>query len=323
MVKYRGRKFERIGARYWSCLGILLVLLVLLVLGVLYSLSRSDNGLARITLAIASDPVVLLSWNRSSGQFILVEIPADTVIEGVYGYGKYSLEALWRLGDIRKEDHKLLTKSLEQVLGIPVSYYLGIDKGVLPVNPDSIDTARQLFSYRRILAHAFGAGRWDMPLSVFMQLAWRVHFSRADAFQAIRFSDTNALVDETLADGQQVRVLHPQRADPIIGNLFEDEAIRRERIRVAVYNTTQIAAMADGVARLLQHMGVFVVFVGNDNRQITQCEVNGRKEALATKTARMIVTLLGCSRAEKTDVDRADLIVYIGSDQAKETNWGL
>ena len=76
-----------------------------------------------MTVVIVGSPMYVVSIDAGSLEGVILRIPETTWIEASHGYGKYSLEALWKLGNIER-NHTLLNESLSYALGVPVQYYI-------------------------------------------------------------------------------------------------------------------------------------------------------------------------------------------------------
>jgi len=315
MVNPRSGRYERIGARYGAWLvrgfGIIIILLVCLCF---FALQTRQLSTFRHTIVLAGTPMHIWSWDIAKNTFVDIQIPADTIIDAVRGYGRYSLEALWKFGSIDRNESFLAVQSLEEVLGLPIAWYIGPSDLALPHESDSRGAATGYFSFQKIVAFFSGKFRTNIPPSLFMQLVWKLLWVRPDSVVTLDLSrlDSGSLVD--LPDGTHVYVLDPDRLDVLFGNTFEDERIRKEARSVGVFNTTSMPTLGNRLARLLGHVGVLVVTVGNDTPMVDRCVVSGTKDNLQSLTAQFLIALLDCRKWERDEGGRADIVVRLGSD---------
>lgn len=316
MVANRGKKYERLGDRYGSCLGIVLLLIVAVAAGWFFSL-RSTSTLDRTTLVLAADPMVVLSWERDSGRFILLSIPADTVIEAVHGYGKYSLGALWSLGKMHPNEHDLLRLSMEQAFGLPIPWYSGPSGKTIAPHEVSMSFVRQALGFSRFQQLGTGSVQTNLPLPLYLRLWWALRFARADDVRILDLGAEDVVSPEVQPDGTFVNVLDIRRLDTALGDMFQEEAIRRQRTSVAVYNTTPQPLLAERVGRMLSHLGFFVVTVGNQLPTVDRCIATGKKSMLDGDTAQLIIRLFECEKQYKEDTERADIVLLVGSRYAQ------
>lgn len=298
--------------------GAAIILVIILAIGAWILLPRSSSPYGRETYILVSDPMVVVSWNPSDRQLTLISFPSDVAAQGTHGYGIYSLAAFWRLGEIDKKDGTVLSESLSEALGIPVTGYIGPKTGLFTARDTVLATTKATFSLRNLFG-SIGVGyRTNIPLRQFIGLAWMLNFSRPDRVNTYDFTHKLAAVsqDSVLPDGSILRLVDPQRLDAQLDTVFEDESIRRESVTVAVYNTTVMPSLGDRVGRLLTNLGVSVVTVGNDTPSVDRCTVTGGKTALKSKSALVIVSVLGCTGVE-AETTRADLVIRIGESYAK------
>lgn len=309
----KDRMYERLGVRYGFGVGLFLTL-CLLVAAILIGLSISfkDAGF-RTTMVMVGNPMNVVSWDRQRKTFISIKIPAETTIEAVTGYGNYSLEALWKLGTIDKKGGLLLSQSIEEALGTAIPYYIGLhNTDVLFSHEKGFAGLRRIFSPIHVFSYVRGAYRTNIPLPLFLSLSWTLQFSRPDQLNEIDFTSSNALIDTTRADGTHIQTMDSNRIDELLGTMLEDERIRTEALRVAVYNSTQTLALGTRVGRLLGHMGALVVAVGNSEPLLDQCELWGRKILFKSTTARFVQSHFHCIAKESEEEGRADLTIKLG-----------
>lgn len=272
---------------------------------------------SRTTILLATSPMELWSWDREENSFILVLFPADVVVDAVGGYGKYSLASLWKLGFIDKKEGNLLANTLANTIALPVPWFLGKDRGSIPVVPDPVAYAKSVFSAGGFFPYAFSRVQTNIPLSHYISFAYALSRARPDAI--VTYDLTRRLVTsrEILADGSTQEVVDIEKLDVVLKGIFESETIRKERQTVAVYNTTTTPFLGTQAARVLTNVGVLVVAVGNEEKQTDTCVLSGQKDALSTKTAHLIRELFSCEPQEANESERADLLVRLGTEYAQ------
>ena len=291
------------------------IVLVILAIGIWIFFPRPKNPYGRETYILVSDPMIVASWSLADRTLTLIALPSDIAAEGTHGYGTYSLAAFWRLGEIDKKDGTVLAESMSEALGIPVNGYVGPKTGEFTYENDARTTIKQIFSFRNSIP---GRYRTNISLKTFIALAWRLNFSRPDRVNTYDFTKNPSAVaqDSVLPDGSTLRLLDPQRVDSQLKAIFEDESVRRESVTAAVYNTTDMSSLGNRAGRLLTNVGISVVTVGNDTPEVDVCTLTGKDTALKSKSAEVIVAILGC-KPVAGDTSRADLIVRIGKTYAK------
>ncbi|MBI5619338.1 hypothetical protein HY950_00050 [Candidatus Gottesmanbacteria bacterium] len=303
------KRYERLGQRFgrWVAVG---MLAVLSAFALMVWTALKKPAFPRLTVVAVGDPVVVWSWDRSTNRAVRIAIPAATVIDAVGGYGKYSLEALWRLGGIEKRGGTILAQSLQEALGLPIDGYISPNRPETSVAADTSLVPKPLqisglpfvmFDYRT-----------NISFVTLIRLSLAANRLRPDSVTSINMTKDNALVEEQLPDGTVAQTPDAGRLDMLLGTMFEDARVRGEGLSVSVYNTTEMVSLGSRVGKLLGRIGVFVVRVGNDTSTVDQCSLRGGKKALASATAAVITGILGCGQEEGTP-EVADLEVRVGT----------
>jgi hypothetical protein len=124
MVKSE-RRYHRLGLRYSKVFvflagfaGVAIFLVMLL-----WQLFPSSDF--RTTVLLAGNPMSVVSWDGVRKHVTIIELPAAVAITGLTGVGEYSLQSLWKLGELDTKDRALLADSLGELLAIPVPWYIG------------------------------------------------------------------------------------------------------------------------------------------------------------------------------------------------------
>lgn len=293
------RKHERLGYRYGRLVGAIFFVLAVCLLAV-FVLLRVQGPLFRQTAVLVNDPMVVFSWDGRHKNLTLITIPADTTISGVHGAGFYTLDALWQLGRIDSRQRLLLMQSLEDSLGLPISWYI---HGA---------TLKQTFSFGNTIAYLKGDYSTNVPPWLFFSWSWAFGGLRPDKITTISLESARS--DVPMPDGTVSKILDLDRTDVLLSNIFEDERLRAEAIRTEVLNTTGTPTLGGRIGRLLGHMGVSVVSVGNDSPPLAQCELSGSKISLTSLTALFIEGQYHCEKKEIGETRVADLVLRIGRD---------
>lgn len=303
------KRYERLGLRFWRRVVAGTLLVFVAIAGVIWMVLKKP-AFPRFTVVAVGDPVVVWSWDRSTNRAVRIAIPAATVIDAVGGYGKYSLEALWRLGGIEKRGGTILAQSLQEALGLPIDGYISPNRPEISVAADTSFVPKPLQVSR--LPFILFDYRTNIPFVTLIRLSLAASRLRPDSVTSITMAKDNALVEEQLPDGTVAETPDAGRLDVLFGTTFEDARVRGEGLSVSVYNTTDMVSLGSRVGKLLGRIGVFVVRVGNDTSTVDQCRIRGGKKALASTTAAVITGILGCGQEEGTP-EVADLEVRVGT----------
>ena len=293
--------------------------LIVIVSVVLFFIVRArGSGVSdRVSVIVATSPMIVWSWNTTDNTFIVLTAHSDDVIDALYGYGHYSLEALWRLGFMDKKEGVLLSDSFSDTLGLPIGWYIGTKSQTLPGVSDVLEYGRSLFSLSNIFSFIGGGYQSNMPIGLFVAFSRAVAGARPDKIHTVDLTTLSVVSDELLPDGTTRKIISPDFLDHALGGMFENDLLRKEGSSVALYNTTSVPALGNRASRMLTNSGILVVTVGNDEPMISQCELIGNTQSLSSKTAVYILSVFGCKKIVSKDTTRADLTIRLGSDYSK------
>lgn len=261
-------------------------------------------------IVLVGQPTVVMVWNTFQDTLYLIPIPADISIEGVHGYGHYSLESLWRLDRLDKRGGRLFLPSLEETVALPVNWYIAPKTEKLFAFTTPIGTVKRLFSLLNI-GFLFSQDT-NLPLRTFLTFFRTIPFLRPN--QIVTLDITPTLQDESLPDSSVRHTISVSEFDKLLGDRLEREDVRREHLGVAVVNTTVTPLLAQRAARLLGHLGMLVISLGNDPTVRTRCEIVGSRGALRHVTAELLRLQYGCLMREGEGVARADFTLFLGKN---------
>jgi hypothetical protein len=157
-----------------------------------------------------------------------------------------------------------------------------------------------------------------MPLSIWFTVSRFLISSRPEKFKHLNLTDYVVSVEEELPDASKRQVLNRDLLDYTLSGVFENDVLRKESITVAIFNTTQMSSLGSRTARFLTNAGINVVTVGNEESSVSRCILSGDKPGLQSQTARYILRLFGCNEKAGKDDNRSDLLLQIGTENAKQ-----
>lgn len=314
MVNARQKKTPRIQQ---VVIGVVLLVVIGVILAIAAASSTIPRG--RLGIVLKGNPTIFLSWESDRSRFAILLFPETIQIESNNGW--YELQALWKLDVMDRHGGMMYKKSLETALASPVLWYAtGIDTAAQVTNTDhATEVIQQRLSLPNIFRMILTGKTNIKPFEAWY--VWnQIQHMGSDAMTMYDFSRGQVTSEVTLPDETTVERFDSAKYDAIIGNTLEDTPFRQEGMRIALYNTTGTPGVAQKIARLIEHMGGFVVFVGNDENVYDGiCEVVGEKFMLTSRTAQFFRTFYGCTLHEtEGDKGRADIIVRIGKDMEKQ-----
>lgn len=306
------RRATRLKPRLFS-VGIFIGVLIILVI-VLRMILPSYPF--RQAMFLSGGTYQIASFSEDRHHVTVALLSPDMDIPAVFGYGRYTIASVERLDHLDAKHGMLMTRSIANAFGLPVSWYVNVPEGI---SKDPVTRLRALFSWSSIpdmLLH-----RIDTSMSVldWISYVFAVQSLAADQVQSIDM--TQAITPVSMPDGSTVSQLDESKLDYLFGQSFIDSAIRSEGHSVAVYNTTAILGVAQRASRIMAHMGIQLVFVGNSESPTNDCKLHGTNDVLRSKTAAFIRAYFQCkndtgSTTLGSDAG-ADLVVELGRDYAQ------
>jgi len=308
----RYHRHERLGKRYGLWVG--LAVLALVTAGIcVWWMGQKPKSSGRLNVLIVGDPVILWSYNQKENYSTFITIPAEVQIEGVYGYGRYTLASLWQLGQIDKVKN-LLSESLAEALGLPIPWYVGRAQVLTSAKiEDPLILIRQIFNPGFAWLALKQSLETNISWTTSGYLTWVANQITPSRLKVIALDSDTSLESEILPDGSTVKVLLPEKLDRLLGDNFEDDEVRREALTVAIYNTTDFPNLGQRWARTLSHLGVLVITVGNRQPEEKRCTLTLAKENKAKYTTRLIEQVLDCQPVFQPEPLRADLEIKLGT----------
>lgn len=260
----------------------------------------------RVTMLFLTNPVEVVSFDPNKNQWSIVSFPSQTHVSGMWGLGQYAVESLWRLASLEGSASAVVLGSVGDEVGAPIDYFVG--------RKDALwQRQKRNFLSAGGLAERF-MNRLETNMPIFTHIALARSFSSADDLKIEKrvLGIGKGLIERSLPDHSTILVFDREQFDRMTTAIFEDKAIREERIRVAIFNTTGRPLLGNRVARIIDRLGAIVVFVGNESPPVDECVMSGNEHALKTKTASIIQSLFGCVPRMSDADERADLSVRIG-----------
>ncbi len=247
--------------------------LIGLVLVIAYSsvyLAQSSISLwqERLTLAVASNPPLIVSFNKNSGEVSLISVPSETYLEVPGGFGWYRVGTLWHLGQIEKQNGRLLMLALRTFVGAPLDGWIGWQKDAPDFSSKKKDVIIHSLS-QKIFSPAVS------NLSVFDR--WWLWFSlshvRTEKIVAVDLGDKETMVKVSLPDQTKANMGDPQLVDKVTQTVLFEKIAQNERLPWRILNTTDTAGIGNKLARVLTNMGYNVAGVGNEVRERAGCRL--------------------------------------------------
>ncbi|OGG01864.1 hypothetical protein A2Z33_01270 [Candidatus Gottesmanbacteria bacterium RBG_16_52_11] len=285
----------------------ILAVVILIIGGLLWRVIASA-GKPFLVVAVASDPVQIFFYDRSSGRSSLLSIPAAAITGVSRGYGNYSLESVWRLSPLEKSP-AIFSETLEYATGLPVTAYIGATDGrLLPEMP--LD---RLFSLNLVPAFLGGTFRSNLGLADYISLVRVLSTETLARTKTITVTDQQ-LREITLPDGSKVQEIDGGGLDRLYSHAFEIESLRGENLRISVTNMTGRAGLGQAASRILTNFGALVVRVDSMESDLAKCQIRIPDRLARTVTVAVVRSIFNCRLEKIGPDDAAEISIRLGSD---------
>lgn len=260
---------------------LLLILSSLMIRGVKAS---QWSGRGRFGWVIQAEDIRVKIIIPNQKKLITLIIPDNTMVKVGFGFGEYRLSKVYELGSLENQAGKVLSRTVQELLGIGVKGWEAGGKSNL--------------------------SWWDK-----FRLGWQEAFV-VNQTEEIELKNKAAWQKDELSDGSAIYRVNQVWLDELIHQEFFDQEISQEGLTVAVLNASGVDGLAENISRLITNLGIEVRVVGNLTLQKASEILINKKELQKSKTMMQIVSSLGIQRIDVADIleYRSDLVVIIGSD---------
>jgi len=271
----------------------------------------------RIGVAIVGDPTVVFSYDLKRNTITALSIPSTMYVDVVRGYGAYPVSSLWKLDSMDKRQGVLFLETLEEAVGFPVRFF--IDPHSKSYSERTVeDRIQELLSLRSCLTMLFRQKKTNMPPWLYFSL-YRMYQGINSADVTIFDLNNHAVYDSVpRADGSEINKIDPDKLNLLLGTHAEDAQIRKENLRLAVYNTTASPGLAQKITRVIETTGFHVVTLGNNEAiQPERCILKTKKENQDSISIQTLQWLYGCVREVEDEAMQEDIAFIIGTEYEK------
>jgi hypothetical protein len=270
----------------------------------------------RVGVAIVGDSPVVFSFDPVRLTMTGIRIPRDVSADVTRGYGTYPISSVWKLDNIDKRRGKVYMETLEETLGVSIRFYIEPRK-----NNGTSDMGQEIgnaLSFPTFFGSLVDKNRSNIPPWLFFTISRA--YQRMAPSDVIFFdlSDSSVFVTSMLADGSEGTMIDPGKLGILLGTHVEDTQIRKENLRITVYNSTESPGLAQKATRILERLGLHVSSIANrDDVHPSQCILQGSKSNLTSKTTKALQWLYGCTLEEDEDASQSDIMFILGTDFEK------
>lgn len=217
--------------------------------------------------------ISIISFQPKEKRVVLLKLSDQIYLEVPKDFGYWTLGSVYKLGQEQNPPvgSQLLQLSISKLLGLP------IDGIIISKNPKSSDSSQNFLSKLHknpllILAVMANVQTNLSPVQT-IKLFWALSQIRKDKIISLDLASSYITESKLLPDSSRVLGVDSIKLDYFIRQNMSDQSILEEENTVAVFNGTQIAGLAQEVARVVTNMGGNVVMISNLEGDIDKSQV--------------------------------------------------
>jgi hypothetical protein len=293
-------------------MGLLICVLVMIVFGI-WHLGREWkegwNGLNRASLLVVEAKeggrVALINFDPYYGRVSWLNIPSETIIPVLHGYGDYRIGVVQKLGKQEKLGDNLLRDSLEQWWGVRIVGVLTIKEGEW--QKWGVIRNKWLMSWGNGLKLTDGWKWWW----------WTRRVDQSDVevvdLQQEGFVSTELQPDRSIRYRMGDNMLEKLRT-----KWLTDEVVKRQGKGVRILNGTKHKGLANELAKELAGVGFDVVGVDDKNQEVAKSELLFDQELPNSSIMKwLLYDLVSTEPKLKAGVEqeyRSQVVIVLGED---------
>lgn len=304
--------------------------MILVVLGLVLWLffqvffSGGWEGKSRFTVVFITSPVIVVSFNPADNSLTSVSIPSDTYVDATHGYGQYRLGKIYDVGNLDHRGGEVLKSTVRELLGIPIDGYIDLNQQSLTNSQslsgvDFVVNRDQLLGWQNLFNLFSKKTKTDLRMSDIWQFYSKTGAVKAGKITFVNLINASVLISKQLPDGTNILVADQLRMDGLLRDLFHEDNIASENLKMVVLNSTDTAGLGDKIARIINNMGIQVVNVSNYAVPVQDCRLYLNKSMINSLTVVKLKRIFGCSVVDKELPDvRADIAFVVGKKYSLE-----
>ncbi|MCL5675724.1 MAG: LCP family protein [Patescibacteria group bacterium] len=282
------------------------------------------NTKTRFTVVFTSRPVLVVSFNPFDNSLTGLSIPSDTYVQTTHGYGSYRLGKVFDVGNLDKRGGEVLKSTVRELLGVPVDGYIDLQgRGFVGnerlTKDEFLLNRSKILGWQNFFRIIAKEEKTDINIINLEKFYSRTANTNAGKITFVNLLNSGVLADKTLPDQSQIKTVDNLRLDGLTADLFREDAIIVENLKLAVLNSTAVSGLGEKAARIISNMGVMVISVGNYDRTLNNCRIYTDKKNAGSLTVLKLQKIFGCGVLyPNLPGDRADAALVIGENYARE-----
>lgn len=281
---------KRKRTQLWLGIGFISLIFGLILTSFLYQRAKNSLWDGKSSFSVVEqidNQLVVKSVIPEQARQIKIILPSNVQIKAPFGYGEYLLNKVYDLGKLDKQGGRVLTRSVQNLLGLEVQGY--------KVGKESNLTW------------------WDK-----LRLNWFLNLNLKTTHQ-LDLIETAVFSKEQLSDGTDVFRPSLILLDELINQYYFNEKIIEEALEIAVLNASLVSNAASEIARTMTNLGAEVIKTDNQDIEESSFILVKQKDFSNFETVKVLQRLLGVEEVTVGGIDgvRAEMVAVIGTDYVK------
>lgn len=309
-----GRKWQTLVAVF-----ITVVLLLALVNGLAKSVRLGqylgqatwDSGLA-LVIALNTNPTSIAIFSPDQRKIVLLKLGSDLqYLSGDPTVGVAPIASLFE-----KEKGEVLGAKLSAIGGIPIRYYIKLDRDIA-ADGQNLETMfidfASLTTPFKILAGGYKIGETNLTRNDLVRLWWQ---AKSLGVNDLKLIDANQYTLTIIGQNKErVTVVDSDAMRRAIALYLESRKIIEDNVAVAIRNQSGVSGMGQLAADMMGVLGAHVLEISANQAQIEKCQITtGDKKT----TVYYLAKILDCDINEQVGIERDVIEVVIGRDFARK-----
>lgn len=312
------RKPDSKRVAFWLGLLLLLIGIILLLrIASEYQKSVWVQNQDRITLALYTNPVVLISFSKGEEVHSIMTMPEDVLTNVPFGYGEYRLGATWKLGLLEKRP-ELFAESTADLTGVRVDGWFARGEPIaLAIETDAelINSLKEHFSLVPLARtnYSTNLSKLDTLLIGFLFKGLKP----GNTLTYLAHRNEYLFQSDKLPNQVPVQKVNKVAFEEYMEQKFENSRARTEALTIRIINTTGVTGVGSNFANYLNHYGGKVIAITDTATRVPNCEVVVRVAHENSQIVNFLVHEFQCLKTLSEKTLEADMEVLVGQSFAE------
>lgn len=282
------------------------------------------DGKTKVNIAIASNPVLVVSVSPVEKSIKILAIDKDTYCDVPGGYGWYRLGATYGLGELENPPRggQLFAKTVSSMISVPIDYYL-VDKSnpFFEVDEKKVTSFKEDYLGMRGIFGLVKKSSWarktlntNFTLYNMFRAWWSIKSYRFSQEDYLDLSG-DYLEEIVLPDSSRGFVPREDRFEILASEIFSDPGIGQENLMIEVENASGVTGLGEKVFGMLGNIGARVIKVDTAKDESAKSKISVSKNIDKNSyTVQRLSKALGLEVEKSKEEENWDVKIILGKD---------